>query len=503
MGKKVRKPNKHSINSTTLPNTTIIEPLLAKFDLPEANFFAMVTQSVDCHRLRIFDTHNNVINNEFHSIKEDKFTCLTWGKLFLKNESGVDENQNSNGQVNNGNKLKNKRKQREFQQGDCNIVIALGLQNGSIAFYSIAHGAIIKTLKGSHTLPINDFVFFTKEKKGYSCSDDSFIVEWDLEKFKEIGLLSTNNDIKLWDLETKKVIKTFTGHASIITNIIFSNDNKVCVSSAEHDRYINVWRCQNDNNDDKVNDNNNKYNLTKNTYLYGDNMAGKQKFTTRTPDSTIKTIKDEKDGVSIIPILSACFVDQSAKKETGLVLIARGSTVKPIFERVRFTDEETGEFQKELKLSRHQPMGLLNDESNLAAKKLKVTHKEYDELTANVILPNNQIHDISISNGESDMININSGLKNFENLNLSNNHKNNGNRINSDNNSLVEENRKIQKPQANSMQQVLVQALHSSDEHLLKEVLGQTNLEIINNTMDKICVNNSYGLFDDDPSVNE
>ncbi|CAH1766430.1 1975_t:CDS:2 [Entrophospora sp. SA101] len=345
MGKKVRKPNKHSINSTTLPNTTIIEPLLAKFDLPEANFFAMVTQSVDCHRLRIFDTHNNVINNEFHSIKEDKFTCLTWGKLFLKNESGVDENQNSNGQVNNGNKLKNKRKQREFQQGDCNIVIALGLQNGSIAFYSIAHGAIIKTLKGSHTLPINDFVFFTKEKKGYSCSDDSFIVEWDLEKFKEIGkwkdakqipkhlaishdgerLLSTNNDIKLWDLETKKVIKTFTGHASIITNIIFSNDNKVCVSSAEHDRYINVWRCQNDNNDDKVNDNNNKYNLTKNTYLYGDNMAGKQKFTTRTPDSTIKTIKDEKDGVSIIPILSACFVDQSAKKETGLVLIARGN----------------------------------------------------------------------------------------------------------------------------------------------------------------------------------
>ncbi|CAH1767203.1 13330_t:CDS:2, partial [Entrophospora sp. SA101] len=167
-------------------------------------------------------------------------------------------------------------------------------------------------------------------------------------------------------------------------------------------------------------------------------------------------------------------------------LIARGSTVKPIFERVRFTDEETGEFQKELKLSRHQPMGLLNDESNLAAKKLKVTHKEYDELTANVILPNNQIHDISISNGESDMININSGLKNFENLNLSNNHKNNGNRINSDNNSLVEENRKIQKPQANSMQQVLVQALHSSDEHLLKEVLGQTNLEIINNTVKKL-----------------
>lgn len=36
------------------------------------------------------------------------------------------------------------------------------------------------------------------------------------------------------------------------------------------------------------------------------------------------------------------------------------------------------------------------------------------------------------------------------------------------------------------MQQVLVQALHSSDEHLLKEVLNQTNLEIINNTVKKL-----------------
>lgn len=75
-----------------------------------------------------------------------------------------------------------KRKRRISQHQQYSKVIALGLQNGTVAIYSIAHGDIIKTLSGPHTLPINDFIFTKDGRKAYSCAEDMNIVEWDFEK---------------------------------------------------------------------------------------------------------------------------------------------------------------------------------------------------------------------------------------------------------------------------------------------------------------------------------
>lgn len=68
-------------------------------------------------------------------------------------------------------------------------MLALGLQNGSIAIYSPVHGRIVKTLSGSHTLPINDFVFNKAGTIGYSVSEDHHVVEWDIEDGRELGLV--------------------------------------------------------------------------------------------------------------------------------------------------------------------------------------------------------------------------------------------------------------------------------------------------------------------------
>ena len=65
-------------------------------------------------------------------------------------------------------------------------VIGLGMNSGSIAMYSLAHGAIIKTLTGTHTTPITDFVMNKDGSKGYSVAEDNFIVEWDMEEGKEL-----------------------------------------------------------------------------------------------------------------------------------------------------------------------------------------------------------------------------------------------------------------------------------------------------------------------------
>jgi U3 small nucleolar RNA-associated protein 5 len=60
----------------------------------------------------------------------------------------------------------------------------------------------------------------------------------------ETKLLSAGYNIKMWDLQSKQVLKTFTGHATRIVSTIFSAKDEICVTSAEHDRFINIWRCQ-------------------------------------------------------------------------------------------------------------------------------------------------------------------------------------------------------------------------------------------------------------------
>ncbi len=75
-------------------------------------------------------------------------------------------------------------------------------------------------------------------------------VDLQMTKFKlalshdETKLLSAGHTIKMWDLQSKQVLKTFNGHATRITNIMFSTKDEICISSAEHDRFINIWKCQ-------------------------------------------------------------------------------------------------------------------------------------------------------------------------------------------------------------------------------------------------------------------
>ena len=50
----------------------------------------------------------------------------------------------------------------------------------------------MKTLAGSHTLPINDFVFNQAGNVGYSVSEDHHVVEWDIEEGREIRLVNSH-----------------------------------------------------------------------------------------------------------------------------------------------------------------------------------------------------------------------------------------------------------------------------------------------------------------------
>lgn len=64
----------------------------------------------------------------------------------------------------------------------------------------------------------------------------------------ETKLLSVGHSIIMWDLQSKKILKTFTGHATRITNVMFSAKDELFITSAEHDRFINIWKCQDNGN---------------------------------------------------------------------------------------------------------------------------------------------------------------------------------------------------------------------------------------------------------------
>lgn len=151
--------------------------------------------------------------------------------------------------------------------GSNSPVLALGQTNGHISIYSLAHGRVTYELAGPHTGKINDFCFSKNGMRGYSAGEDGWICEWDISqgvemtKFRadskairkiqlnheETMILTAGHSMKLWDLESQETIKNFTGHASSITSVVFSANDKFLASSAEQDRFINLWDCTRDN----------------------------------------------------------------------------------------------------------------------------------------------------------------------------------------------------------------------------------------------------------------
>lgn len=79
MGKKSFKPNPDTSTAET-SNTAGV--LFSAFDrTAAAEHFAIVTHSVDRHRLRIFSTRSGTVSNDYSAENKERFTCLSWGAV--------------------------------------------------------------------------------------------------------------------------------------------------------------------------------------------------------------------------------------------------------------------------------------------------------------------------------------------------------------------------------------------------------------------------------------
>ena len=139
----------------------------------------------------------------------------------------------------------------------------MGSTNGDITLYDISTASISDQLQDGHSSAVTA-ITWSKYTGLISAAEDKKIVQWSLQdktvkcKWKSgkgkvtslavlpegKSLLTGERTIKWWDLETKQVIGTFTGHANQVNRLLcvkISNETSYLFTSGTGDNYLSVW----------------------------------------------------------------------------------------------------------------------------------------------------------------------------------------------------------------------------------------------------------------------
>lgn len=161
--------------------------------------------------------------------------------------------------------LPRKRRKRKSisEEIDRKAVVAMGSTNGKIILYDVAAAAVSATLESGPSSAVTALVWSACVGL-ITATDDHHIVEWNLQengikcKWKSgkakvtalailsngKSLLSAERIIKWWNLTTKHVIRTFTGHATPVTflhTIQVDSATSYLISGASADSHLSVW----------------------------------------------------------------------------------------------------------------------------------------------------------------------------------------------------------------------------------------------------------------------
>ncbi|XP_076023879.1 WD repeat-containing protein 43 isoform X2 [Genypterus blacodes] len=212
-------------------------------------------------RLRIWNTDSRTLHQEYvpSAHLSATCTCIAWGPCRTVKEGPQ----------------RKKRKSEAGQPEEKADLLAMGTAAGTVLIYSTQKGALHCTLDGGHSSGVNGVQWHPHAALLYSGSDDTHIVEWDLQtgktrcKWKADRaavsslcvspdgklLLSAGQTIKMWDLDTKEVYRRFTGHSTAVTTLCFATtrppdgNGLYFLSGAAHDRLLSVWQVRDDGKD--------------------------------------------------------------------------------------------------------------------------------------------------------------------------------------------------------------------------------------------------------------
>ncbi|XP_028994586.1 WD repeat-containing protein 43 [Betta splendens] len=212
-------------------------------------------------RLRVWNTDSKTLHQEYvpSSHLSATCTCIAWGPCRTVKEGPQ----------------RKKRKSEAVQVEVKPDLLAMGTAVGTVLIYSAAKGALQCTLDGGHSGGVNCVQWHPEDSLLYSGSDDTNIIEWDLQTGKMRSkwkadraavtslcvspdgklLLSAGQIIKMWNLATKEIYRKFTGHTTSVTTLRFAtsrtpdSNGLYFLSGAAHDRLLSVWQVREDGKD--------------------------------------------------------------------------------------------------------------------------------------------------------------------------------------------------------------------------------------------------------------
>ncbi|KAM4625663.1 WD repeat-containing protein 43 [Polymixia lowei] len=319
-------------------------------------------------RLRIWNTDSKTLHQEYvpSAHLSATCTCIAWGPCRTVKEGPQ----------------RKKRKSEAVQVEEKADLLAMGTAAGTVLIYSTAKGALHCTLDGGHSGGVNCVQWHPEDSLLYSGSDDTYIVEWDLQtgkthcKWKADRaavtslcvspdgklLLSAGQIIKMWDLETKDVYRKFTGHSTAVTTLRFAttrppdSNGHYFLSGAAHDRLLSVWQVRDDGKD--------KNSVV--SFTLTDEPQHIDLFTSNSKEEAVRLAVVCKDGQLHLfehflngpckkPLSPSCTVQLSGVQDspvpipllaaalgtdTRTVLLAYGNHLQPVMERVEINTAE-------------------------------------------------------------------------------------------------------------------------------------------------------------------
>ncbi|XP_011493851.1 PREDICTED: WD repeat-containing protein 43, partial [Ceratosolen solmsi marchali] len=204
-------------------------------------------------KLRIWETATSRLKQEFVPNLHLSSPCSVLGWITVSTQSTTTSTS----------PWKKRRKKSITENIEQKEFIAMGSTNGTITLYDISTSSISDQLQNGHSSTITALTWSSNSTL-FTVAEDKQIVEWNLyEKSVKCkwksgkgkvtslavlpegnSLLSGERMIKWWDLETKQIIGTFTGHANQLNAlhcVKISNETSYLFSSGSGDDYLSVW----------------------------------------------------------------------------------------------------------------------------------------------------------------------------------------------------------------------------------------------------------------------
>ncbi|KAG5309325.1 WDR43 protein, partial [Acromyrmex insinuator] len=213
-------------------------------------------------KLKIWETASGRLKHEYTPNRHLSSPCSVIGWIFVSPQSAGNVSPSPR---------KRRRRKSISEQVDRKAVVAMGSMSGTITLYDVAAACVSTTLDNGHSSTVTA-IAWSAYAGLITAANDYHIVEWNLQengikcKWKSgkakvtalaipsngKTLLSAEKIIKWWNLATKQLIRTFTGHANHVTflhTIQIDNATSYLISAARADNHLSLWILDKNKND--------------------------------------------------------------------------------------------------------------------------------------------------------------------------------------------------------------------------------------------------------------